>query len=94
MTEQEVIELLRFAYPKEITKPITEECISMAVNALEKQIPKVPTYEGDGMYYGQIVIDTWVCPNCGKEYEVDYDDYEYCPKCGQHIDHSTLTEDD
>lgn len=61
--------------------------------ALEKQIPKVPDYEGDGMSDGQIIIDMWACPNCGKKYEVDYDDYEYCPKCGQHIDHSTLTED-
>ena len=64
------------------------------VKALEKQIPEVPCYSGDGYYKGKIVIDTWECPCCGKQYEVDYDDYQYCPKCGQHIDHSTLTEYD
>ena len=60
----------------------------------EKNAAKIPNYEGDGYYHGQIVLDTWICPNCGKSYEVDYDDYDYCPNCGQHIDHSTLTEDD
>lgn len=53
--------------------------------ALEKQIPKVPYYNG------KIAIDTWECPYCGEQYEVDYEDYKYCPNCGQHIDHSTLT---
>lgn len=62
--------------------------------AVEKQIPKVPNYSGDGYYGGELVIDTWECPCCGYQYEVDYDYHEYCPKCGQHIDHSTLTEDD
>lgn len=65
-----------------------------AIEALDKQIPKIPTYEGDGYSGGELVIDTWVCPNCGKDYEVDFEDYDYCPKCGQCIDHSTLTEDD
>ena len=60
----------------------------------DKQIPKVPIYSGDGYYNGEMVIDTWECPCCGKQYEVDYDDYKYCPNCGQHIDHSTLMEDD
>ena len=60
----------------------------------EKNEPKIPNYEGDGYYAGQIVLDTWICPNCEKAYEVDYEDYEYCPNCGQHIDHSSLTEDD
>jgi rubrerythrin len=60
----------------------------------EKSEPKIPNYEGDGYYAGQIVLDTWICPNCEKAYEVDYEDHEYCPNCGQHIDHSSLTEDD
>lgn len=41
-----------------------------------------------GWMIGQLVYDTWVCPCCGQSYEVDYDDYEYCPKCGQKIDWS------
>nr|DAO43715.1 MAG TPA: zinc-ribbon containing domain protein [Caudoviricetes sp.] len=60
----------------------------------EKAEPKKPNYEGDGYYNGELVLDTWICPNCGKSYEVDYDNYDYCPNCGQNIDHSGLTEDD
>ena len=59
-----------------------------------KETAKLPEYTGDGYYNGELVIDTWICPCCGKSYEVDYDDYDYCPNCGQHIDHSRLTEDD
>lgn len=61
-----------------------EECRE----AVEKQISKEPDYEGDGYSNGQLVYDTWICPCCGHHYEVDYDDYEYCPKCGQKIDWS------
>ena len=60
----------------------------------EKNEPKEPDYQGDGCWGGHVVIDTWICPSCGKHYEVDYDDYDYCPNCGQHIDHSGFTEDD
>ena len=58
-----------------------EECRKAA----EKQKPKKPDYEGDGYADRQIVYNTWICPNCGKRYEVDYDDYDYCPNCGQAI---------
>lgn len=54
--------------------------------AVSKQIPKKPTYEGDGYANGELVYDTWICPNCEAAYEVDNDHYDYCPKCGQHID--------
>ncbi len=59
-----------------------EECWT----AMEKQTAKKPDYEGDGYSDGQLVYDTWICPCCGKHYGVDYDDYDYCPNCGQHID--------
>ena len=68
--------------------------INTLKEALEKQMAKIPNYEGDGYYNGVLVYDTWICPCCEKKYEVDYEDYAYCPNCGQHIDHSTLTEDD
>ena len=54
--------------------------------AVEKQKPKMPDYEGDGYADEEMVYDTWICPNCGKKYEVDYDDYKHCPNCGQAID--------
>lgn len=58
--------------------------------AMEKQIPKIPDVEGDGYSDGKLVYDTWICPCCNEHYEIDYDEYEYCPKCGQHIDRSQL----
>lgn len=54
--------------------------------AKEKQIPKTPCIEGDGYCpEGNLVYDTWICPNCEEHYEIDYHDYDYCPKCGQKI---------
>lgn len=58
-----------------------EECRE----AVEKQMPKAPDYEGDGYADGYMAYDTWICPNCGEKYEVDYDDYKHCPNCGQAI---------
>ena len=61
----------------------------MAIRVLEKQIPKKPTYEGDGYAPdGTLIYDTWICSCCDKRYEVDYDDYDYCPNCGQKLDWS------
>lgn len=28
------------------------------------------------------------CPNCEESYEIDYHEYDYCPKCGQKLDFS------
>lgn len=39
-----------------------EECRG----AVEKQKPKMPDYEGDGYADGEMVYDTWICPNCGQ----------------------------
>lgn len=57
--------------------------------AVEKQKAKTPTYDGDGYAPdGTFVWDEWLCPHCGTRYEVDYDDHDYCPNCGQAIDWS------
>jgi len=61
-----------------------EECRA----AMEKQTAKQPDYEGDGYAGGCLIYDTWICPNCGKHYEVDYDDFDFCPNCGQKLDWS------
>lgn len=53
--------------------------------ALEKQIPKEPYFEGDGYYNSNLVYDTWRCPNCDSKYEIEFDEHEYCPICGQAI---------
>lgn len=65
-----------------------EECQA----AVEKQSAKRPDLEGDGYADGHLVYDTWICPNCGKHYEVDYDNYDYCPDCGQKIEWSDENE--
>lgn len=52
----------------------------------ERDTAKTPDYEGDGYDDdGNIIYDTWICPNCGEKYEVDYDDYKFCPECGQRL---------
>lgn len=55
--------------------------IDMAIEALEKQMPKKVIFEDDG--------DSLLCPNCGLELmgsitEPDHDPY-YCFECGQAI---------
>lgn len=57
------------------------------VDALRKQIPEKPNFEGDGYDdSGNLIYDTWICPNCEDRYEVDYEIHQYCPMCGQRID--------
>ena len=51
----------------------------------ERNTPKEAIYEGDGYSDEEMAYDTWICPNCGAKYEVDYDDYDFCPDCGQMI---------
>lgn len=53
----------------------------------DKNTPKKPALEGDGYdLEGNLVLDEWLCPNCNTRYEVDYDDYDFCPNCGQRLD--------
>lgn len=61
--------------------------------AMRKATPKKPNYEGDGYWNGELVYDTWICPHCEKAYEVDYDDYDFCPNCGQALDWSDEDDD-
>ena len=59
--------------------------------AVEKQRAKSPTYDGDGYAPdGSFVWYEWLCPHCGSRFEVDIDDYNYCPNCGQCIDWSEV----
>ena len=89
-TPEEAIETIKSNMPTSGYQMLRESLI-MAIGSLEKQIPKAPDYEGDGCDKdGNIIYDTWICPNCGEIYEVDYDDYEHCPKCGQAIQWENL----
>ena len=34
---------------------------------------------------GIIVFNSKLCPNCGRSCSDDYDDYNFCPDCGQRL---------
>ena len=80
-------------YEKQI--PEYYQAMRMAVEALKKQIPEIPAYEGDGYDpEGNIIFDEWLCPCCGTRYEVDYDEHDFCPNCGQAIDRRECSEEE
>lgn len=92
MTIKELKELkARLQYSLEIDGDccLLEEDKQAIIEALGMRIPEKPDYEGDGYdENGELVYDTYICPNCGKNYEVDYDDHKFCPNCGQALDRS------
>lgn len=69
------------------------ELLDTLYDLVEKETATTPDIEGDGYYKGELVYDTWICPRCGTRYEIGYDEYEYCPKCGQHIDLDSLEQE-
>lgn len=82
MTVQEAIKLINIQKPvvgcKEYKKPLMH-AYEMAIEALEKQIPKKVIFEDDG--------EVLLCPNCnidlmGSLTDPDHDPY-YCFECGQ-----------
>ena len=70
--------------------PDSIEAMEIAINALEKQIPKKPEYEADGYANGELVYDYAKCPICGHDFEYGINDWgcEYCSDCGQKLDWS------
>lgn len=93
MIESEAIEELKYDC-QELGKAIPcdtswgcsfENAYGMAIQALEKQIPKKPICEVDETFG----FDGWICPCCETRYDLYYDyDYDYCPNCGQKIEWS------
>lgn len=65
---------------------VDEETFKLVKEAMEKAAPEVPDVYGDGFADGELVYDTYICPYCNEHYEVDYEEYDYCPNCGQAID--------
>ncbi len=58
-------------------------------NCIEKQIPKKPDISGDSCDKdGNLIYDTYDCPNCHTSYEMEYEKYDYCPSCGQALNWS------
>ena len=56
----------------------------IAVEAMEKQIPKELVAEGNGYADGSMVYDSFYCPSCDYHME-DYEVKNFCPNCGQAI---------
>lgn len=84
MTEQEAKALVEwFKNRKGKTLKLNDKGIDCVVESLDKQIAQTPTLWGDGYADGVLVYDMYDCPNCGKQYELDYEQYDYCPNCGQ-----------
>lgn len=83
MTPQEAIKELKtitFFDAKEFT-----EAKEMAIEALEKQIPKS---------IKEVHVDEYYCPACGSENNCDQGIVEdkFCPNCGQALDRSSENE--
>ena len=86
MTNEEAIEILQEERDYAQFPKYVKEAIKIAISAIEKQIPKKPTYEEIGNMYGAIKR---TCTACGdvcmvskgaKPYE------HYCRQCGQALD--------
>ena len=88
MKVEKAIGWLKYASPfKAVTFDEMNDFLAakdMAIEALQKHIPKEPIWEGDGYADGEMVYSTWRCPNCDTAYEED-EVYHYCPMCGQQI---------
>ena len=81
MTESEAIELIEKdlkLHSKDLSSKY-KNGLRIAINALEKQIPKKPMFNGTNWY--RCVNG---CEIHKKQFEKDW----YCPKCGQKLDWS------
>jgi hypothetical protein len=75
--------------PQNPKKTLALQAMKQCKEALEKQTPKKPDFEGDAYdENGYLIYDTWICPCCEVRYEIYYEEYEHCPNCGQAIDWS------
>ena len=88
MTNEEVIEYLSEQYVTMSMCFTLDECrkhnkaLSMAIKALEKQIPKKPLHMHKNYYCPICKEDGWILWDDAVPNDMD----EYCGKCGQAID--------
>ena len=54
---------------------------------VSKNMPAKVIFERQVGYISGHITDLPICPNCGVIFskEVELFQYEYCPKCGQHL---------
>ena len=83
MTKEEAIKILTELKPIPIDGfKIIAEAYDLAIDALEKQIPKKPTRTRGKYGHTECACCGWVVESfCG-----DLEQYPFCPNCGQAID--------
>ena len=82
MTKSEAIKELHEIRPRGgIIPQKRAEAIDVAINALEKQIPKKPIIETNRY------TTLFICPSCGRKQGIKYKQY-HCIECGQKLDWS------
>jgi hypothetical protein len=88
LTIEDAIEHFKYGISHDIFKEPVTSYAQMAVEALEKQIPKKPHYEADGYADGVLAYDYAKCPICGHDFECGINDWgcAYCQDCGQALD--------
>ena len=83
MTHEEAIKILTELKPIPIDGfKIIAEAYDLAIDALEKQVPKKPTRTRGKYGHTECACCGWVVESfCG-----DLEQYPFCPNCGQAID--------
>ena len=83
MTESEAIEILQKekAYMDSHAGRAQSKAFHIAINALEKQIPKKVSYEDVGYeQYGNVNVYACICPSCDLEI-IKFNDNDVSEKC-------------
>jgi len=81
MTESEAVKEFQQNIDLPFGSNVSKEAAKMAIQALEKQIPKKPLYIAN---LGCTAL--WLCPVC--ERRIIRSDLVYCHQCGQKLDWS------
>lgn len=88
--EQAIDELMNFyRVALECTDEKAENALRIAIESIEKQIPKKPLDVYIIREYG--CVETYTCPSCSykhKKGSAATCGYDYCTECGQRIDWS------
>lgn len=83
MTESEAIEAIQFDLKigGEIHSKVLRDAVDVAIQALEKQVPKKVRYEDVGYdQYGNVNVYACICPSCALEI-IKFDDTDVSEKC-------------
>ena len=82
MTSEEAIKQLNSVAIYHFDK-YTTDAINMAIDAIEKQVPKKPIIRKTKDYFGY--VEHTICPNCEK-IEFGHEQPCFCKLCGQALD--------